>query len=648
MNIGRPLALASLALLSALGGACARAHAGVTVNIRDFGAIPNDGKNDADALRAAVAACRANGAGTLVFPPGQYLLADAKAIDLQNVAMSGIYGDGLQAMIFNPHYQYVIGLDFKGIKNLTIEAANAELLCDGWMEPVSLVETENLVINGLSIDYKRPPNSIGRIIDVSNGNVDVKFIERCPVTDGMGFLRTMLWDDDEKRFVGNCSVPKGKLIAPQVLRFTGASGPFKVGRVLWALHGFHFRPAILLYMAKNTTLNDVSIYAQPGMGIVGHLSENIFLNRLRIVPKDSTRYCSSNTDATHFASCYGTLEFDHCDFAGQGDDATNVHNYYQSVIARNGSNGCTIGVTGSFDLHSQKADVPRAGDSLAIVNSQTLEEIGYITVAKVVGVDADNHVSIEYGGALPADMGTRYLANVSALPRFVFRNCKVGSHRARSVLCKTRKVLIEGNTFYGSTGTAIHLGAEGDWKEGAASRDVVIRNNTFTLSGGGDGTIDGASVIAIHVNAPNTGVAGLHQRILIENNTIIRPASQYAITVKGAEDVTIRNNTLTQAMDPGQALVVGASRRVAAYGNAGMKDYFSNDGTPRLPEVITPTAIASPSRADVAGAPVVRRELYSLSGKLLSGYKQSGRPGLYLVRLVHGNGRSDTRVIWIR
>ena len=587
-----------------------------TVNVRDFGAIPDDGTNDAAALRAAVQACRVNGAGTLLFPPGKYLLADDKAITLQNEAMSGVHGNALQGLIFNLHYDYVIGLDFKGIKNLAIQAAGAELLCDGWMEPVSLVETENLTINGLSIDYKRPPNSIGRVIDVGGGHVDVKFIDECPVTDGMGFLRTMIWDDGEDRFVGNASVPGGKLIAPQVLRFSPFSGPFKIGRVLWALHGFHFRPAILLYKAKNTTLNDISIYAQPGMGIVGHLSENILMNRLRIVPKPG-RYCSSNTDATHFASCYGSLEFNDCDFAGQGDDATNVHNYYHSIISKQGANGCTFGLTGGFDFHSQKPDVPRVGDTLALVKSQTLEEAGYVTVNKVVGVDPQNaYVTIDFSGALPPDIGNYYLADISALPRFIFRNSRVKSHRARSVLCKTRMALIEGNTFDGCTGTAIHIGAEGDWKEGVPSRDIVIRGNTFNRNGGGDGTIDDASAVAIHVNASRTDVPGLHQRILIENNKGSSPGAGHFISVKGAEDVTIRNNTFTGIANAGQALTVGASRRVAAYGNAGMQDYFSNDGTPRLPEIAVPTAI----RVPIANLPTVTAPLhkprYSLLGRL--------------------------------
>ena len=595
-----------------------QAGTAAAINVRDYGAIPDDGRNDAEALRAAVADCRKTGASTLVFPAGQYLLADARAVALQDSAMSGKFSD-LQNAIFTPHYKYVIGLDLTGIKDLTIEAKGAELLCDGWMEPLTLAETENLVINGLSIDYARPPNSAGRIVAVGNGTLDVRFYDRFPVADGFGFLRTMIWDDAEARYLGGAEVGKGKLIGPQVLRFTANSGLFKAGRALWGLHGFHFRPAILLYRAKNTTLNDVSIYAQPGMGIVGHLSENIYLNRLRIVPKDSTRFCSSNTDATHFAACYGALEFQDCDFGGQGDDATNVHVYYDNVLSRPGANSAVLGMAGSFDLHSQKPDFPRVGDSLAVINAATLEETGAtIRVTRIVAVDpADYHVTLEFAGTLPTDMSNRYLANVSALPRLVFRACRVASHRARSVLCKTRTALIENNRFYGSTGTAIELGIEGPWKEGVGSRDVIIRGNTFVRNGGGDGTIDAAAAIAITVDAPTTGIPGLHKRILIEKNTIGTIGAAHAISVKGAEDITIRGNTFADSSTGNALLSVNACRRVAAYGNSGLKDYFSGDGQPQLPSGF-PSAVMldkAPGRA-VRHSPGPRRYRYSVNGRV--------------------------------
>ena len=85
---------------------------------------------------------------------------------------------------------------------MTVEAQGAELLCDGWMEPVSLVDTESITINGLAIDYKRPPNSAGEIIDIGNGTVDVRFFDWCPVFEGINFCRFMVYDRNGEELCG--------------------------------------------------------------------------------------------------------------------------------------------------------------------------------------------------------------------------------------------------------------------------------------------------------------------------------------------------------------------------------------------------------------------------------------------------------------
>ena len=76
-------------------------------------------------------------------------------------------------------------------------------------------------------------------------------------------------------------------------------------------------------------------------------------------------------------------------------------------------------------------------------------------------------------------------------------------------------------TIEGTTGTAIHVGAEGYWHEGPASADVTIRNNRFLGCGRGEGTIHGTSAVAVNVDAPRTNVPGIHRRVLIEGNQVV-------------------------------------------------------------------------------------------------------------------------------
>jgi len=554
------------------------------INVQDFGAIANDTIDDTVALRKAVAFVSNNPNSELYFPPGKYFISDPKAIKIQQDALFGKLGNNPQSKLFRPNTSYVIGLDFKGAKNLTIKAKNAKLICDGWMEPLSFRNCDNITLNGITIDYKRPANSEGKIIQVGKDFVDVHFSKSYPVSKGLIMLRLMMYDIEKQSLVGGAfNYEKKEFIAPQTIRFYGKQicKQAKIGRMLLIWSGFHYRPAILIYKTKDIVLNDVSIRSQAGMGIVGHLSKNITMNRLEITPRKGS-YISTNTDATHFATNRGFIRFNNCKFAGQGDDATNVHTYYTKISDTLGKNTCMLRL--GRGTHSQYLDEPQVGDIMAIVERNTLKEVGYVSINRFWTYPKESKVKIEYEGKLPLNYKSYFLINITASPSLEFINCHVKSHRARSVLVKTRKVLIEGCTFENTTGTAIHIGAEGDWSEGPASQDVIVRNNIFNncgIGGESDGTLEGASAVAIHVKAKDRTISGLHKRILIENNVINKGI--HAIVVKGAADVTIRNNRFNKIQQA--PIKVGASKRVKAYQNKGASSLYTKDIVPVLPNL---------------------------------------------------------------
>jgi hypothetical protein len=580
MSLIKRALLVLLILNTAATGVPANQAASGSVSVAAFGAIPGDNLNDLPALRQALAAAIERSPCGLLIPPGRYNVSEPDAVRLQDDVMNGRMGNP-EKQLFNRDFKYVTGLDFSGANGITVNATGAEFMVSGWMEPISLQNCREVTINGLTIDYLRPPNSSGTIVAVGDGTVDARFADWCPVTQNTPFLRLMVYDEIQQSLCGESIYSGGQeLIAPQTIRFKLRSGQCQVGRSIATLHGFHFRPAILLYQAVDTVLNDVTIHAQPGMGIVGHMAENITMNRLRIVPRKG-RHVSSNTDATHFVACRGRIRFDDCRMAGQGDDTTNVHCFYTDILSKTPDRRCVLEIGRRFETHSVKRDYPRPGDVLAVINRKTLEETGYITVKSVTLSQTDFSYTVEYEGEIPEDFRNYTVANVTACPALEFVNCKIRSHRARSVLVKTRKVLIENSTFEDTTGTCIHIGAEGNWMEGVASADVVVRGNEIIncgLGGPNDGTIDGASAIAVHVNAADRSVPGLHRRLLFENNLVVN--GQHAIAVKGAEDVTIRSNRFINIR--GQPVVVDTSRRVWAYENKGAPESRSGD-EPALP-----------------------------------------------------------------
>ena len=92
-----------------------------TINISDFGAIPNDGKNDIDAHRKAAAHCSTHPGTALIIPEGVYDVVDQLAQKIEYQAITGAYGRTSSDTLFKHTFPYVKVLDFSGSKNITIE-----------------------------------------------------------------------------------------------------------------------------------------------------------------------------------------------------------------------------------------------------------------------------------------------------------------------------------------------------------------------------------------------------------------------------------------------------------------------------------------------------------------------------------------------
>lgn len=531
-------------------------QAGDVFNVKDYGAVPNDGQDDTKALREAVALCRAHEGSTLVIPAGTYLLRDVDAMQLEADAIGGKMGANPESTIFSPYYPYAKGLDFSGAKGVTIEAEGATLLCDGWMEPVSLTDCTDLTLRGLTIDYVHRALSEGTVAGIGDDYFDVQFRPDRTITDVIPITRVTLADPQiGGMYRSPFYYPKRELLGNNLVRLTvGHRIPdYLLGQPVAALHSMHFRPAILILNSTNTTLDGVTIHSQPGMGIVGFDSRDIFIKRLRVAPADGYHF-STNTDATHFACCEGELVFDGCSFIGQGDDATNVHGYYHNVEAAD-DGWLRLILHAPGYTHAQVADVPRVGDELELSLINTLAVQKVLKVTEVKHEEKATDVLVRVDGPMPEKLEDYYLFNITKLPHLTFRNSLVQGNLARGVLVKTRGVLIEDNVFRGCSGTAIHVGAEGWWCEGSHSTDVTIRRNTMINCGLGAGSQHGANGIAVVIDAPDTKGTRLHDGIVIRDNVVIGNGENgCGICVRNAKNVDVADNRITNCK---QEVVMG-------------------------------------------------------------------------------------------
>lgn len=509
-----------------------------SISVTHFGAVPDDGKNDAKALRKAARYCREHKNTTLVFPAGTYQLEDPEALEIERKAIDGTFGRGLEVQwhLFQPQKPYVKGLDFTGCEDLKIEAEGAKLSVGGWMQVLSFIRCKGVSLRGLSISNRRPAATEGRITASTDSTFDITFDPELYTHINRIVQGRYYFYSSRRGHFYYGEVGEGQLLSPGHIRFRSRSHP-EVDDVLIIRYCGHYRPCIMVLESEDVNLTNVSLRSFSGMGIVGHLSRNICIDGLDVLPEEG-RFSSTSTDATHFTSCSGDLIIRNSRFAGNGDDCTNVHNYYWSFIPQSDDRQFEIRVEGA-DLHAQSLDIPSVGDTLRIVSRRDMSTMAEAVVSAADSSWTDWRVTVTLDRTLPRLKQEECLMyNYSRFPRVRIENNRVAYNNGRAFLLKARDITITGNDISRSTLSAIKLGAELSWREAGPVEHVLIQGNRIQHTGTADGYR--ASAVMLTTEAPQTPPR-INRGIIIRGNRFQseRPVS---ILLQDAEDVNIEGN----------------------------------------------------------------------------------------------------------
>ncbi|MBE6415804.1 MAG: alpha-1,3-galactosidase B [Akkermansiaceae bacterium] len=520
------------------------------LNASDYGVHPG-GKDCGAAVRLLINDARAKGASRINFAPGEYHFHRSSA-------------QPMQMFISNHDQQAVhpVALPLVGLKNVEICGNGAKFIFHGMMLPVVLMDSEHVTVNDISIDFAEPFSAEGRIIEMKDGHTTLQMSQASRYTVENGkFLLTnngrkdnihcILAFEQDGRMVptgrsGDMAwYAKAEKLTGNRVRFAedAAAKGLSVGQTLVLRSYFRPHPGMLLYRAKDTTLNNVVFHDSQGMALIAQRSENITIRGGGCL-RAAGRMHTTAADATHFSNCRGHISVQGATYEAMMDDAINVH-------------ATCLGITKVQNprtfiaryMHGQAYgfEVMAPGEKLNFIHGPTLEvDEKQIEVDSVEIIDP-RHVRVTLAEDLPDGIGEGdAIENADWHPSVDFSHNLIRHNRARGALFTTPEpVRVIGNHFDHTHGSAILLAGDAQgWYESGACKDVLIKGNTFRhgLTALYQFT-DALISICPEVRQPGNQKQRYHTNVRIVDNEFITHRVPLLSAIS-ADDVTFSGNTI--------------------------------------------------------------------------------------------------------
>lgn len=479
----------------------------------------------------------------------QYIISKNQALEDFEFLMTGkLHPDGYWG---REHIPYNCAFSFVNEQDLIIDGQGDTILFEGLIQPFEFVGCKNITIKNLTIDWVRPGFTEGEIVEAMPHELRIKIDEAYKIQGNEPVWAMQDYDVKKDRLGYNClframssiEIIEGGLAK---VRYKG-NEVFNVGDRIVLRHIGNYRPGFHFNKCQHIRMENVTINTAMGMGIIGYQSHNFIANKL-CVKSSKGRMMSTNTDATHFISCTGELQFNNCYFEGMGDDAVNVHGFYYYIRKTLDDHTIEAELKIKDGTQNQLMDTPDFGDAIEFVKGDSLKKYWQGTIKTIQANEKDWIIKIELEQALPKELSCNDLmANATKVARLNVDQCYIKNIRARGLLIQNRGVNITNSTFYNCTGTGIHVNTADGWMESIGTRDVVIDNNEFINCGYGDGTYEHTSGIVVMTECKEQAV-GIHKNITISNNKIIAESDR-GIYIACAENVVLRNNSITNCKE---------------------------------------------------------------------------------------------------
>ena len=556
----RPLVAIVLAAgVPALAAAVARgADPPAVVRVTDHGAEPDSRRNAVAAVARALEACRRLERPVLVFPKGRYDFWPQHAVERD-------YFESNTTDV-NPKRLAIL---VEGFTGLTVDGGGSTFVFHDRMQPFTVDRSSGVTIRDVAIDWDVPLSAEAVVEAAAEDHLDLRIDDRqfpyLIENDKVVFVgegwKSGWWDAME--FDGRTLevVPgtgdagclgrgwkehRAEALAPGLVRLHRRFGRRPaVGNVLVLRHSERDHAGLFVVDSRDVTVENVSLHASAGLGLLAQFTENLTVRGFRAVPSKARRVLSGHDDGVHVSNCRGLVTIERSRFHGLMDDPVNVHGTSVRIVARPAPDRLVCRF-----MHEQSTGLGwgRPGDRVGFVEHRSMRTVGQAVLVSFEAKDRDTF-EVRLDGPVP--VGIREgdaLENLTWAPDVTIRDNVFLSNRARGVLVSTPgRVLIERNRFESSGSAILIAGDANQWYESGAVRDVTIRGNVFGPACLSSPYQFGEGIVSVFPEIPAPDPAHpFHRDIRIEGNEF-HPSDYPVLYAKSVDGLTFSGNRIVRS-----------------------------------------------------------------------------------------------------
>ena len=494
--------------------------------------------------------------GTLLFEQGEY----------------HFYEEGARHVFLAPSnnstgYKNIVFPIF-GCRDLVIDGGGSTFVFHDLAFPFVIKDSRNITVKNITVTTRFPSFVVAEATDIDENGFSLKIdralspfhtenghlifeLEHCAVStqDRKLSLHSLsnLWV--RYLYAGDCSESKENLAAPffdtdareteNGVRFTyrNTQGSAKCDyvegqKIAVNLEERRERDVLFSEDSSELLIQNFTVRRGGGMGIIAQMCRDITVDGFHAEPILGEAV-SLTADVFHFVQCGGKLILENSTLCSSLDDACNIHGNYMEVERHNNRE---IRARYGHKDHDHSFYC-RVGDVLEVIDPDTLDIVGKITVEDIAFSDSDG-LHLRLISKETPDFTLRsgmLLENAARMPDVTIRN-NHWYNFPHVRLSGAGETVVEKNYFHDCGCAVMAYDLTGYWFESGRMRSLCIRDNLF-------GPCRSACVIGGVSGYEGENTPEIHDTIRIENNTFTTENGGKVLCVYGFKHVIVHENT---------------------------------------------------------------------------------------------------------